>query len=214
MMTLVRSVAVAAMIWSLSPSAMAGGACCKEMAEKGGWCDHCKVGFVSTVQTQSKKLYDALQGVAVSSDKAGGCGCAGCKAGMEKNGSCEKCNTHFANHAMYHSAVAARLAVGKPVSESDPTCAKCKEYVAKNGVAATNEMIGWCDECKAGIVKGRRFETKESFEAAKAAYELVARAAKAAEKCEDCAVAMVTDSKCEHCNVTFKDGAVTKADSR
>ena len=60
-----------------------------------------------------------------------------------------------------------------------------------------------CTRCNVGFVAHRAFKGEENVSAAKAAFATLTKAVKAAKHCETCAVAMVIDGKCDHCNVGF-----------
>lgn len=187
---------------------------CKTSAKKDGWCTDCKVGFVDGVKIKSRKLYDALQGELVSADKTS---CSGCKAAAakaatskltsaklasDKGATC--CGKTFVGKKSYRSPVAAILASGHPVDMAKIADSKCE------GCKAAAKNNGFCKDCGVGIVAGRLYKGKENFAKAQQAYATLVKASKAVDVCEGCAVAMVTDSKCESCKVSFKDGKMIK----
>ncbi len=171
---------------------------CKKVAMKGeGFC-HDK-GQAFGVEVNSKKLYTALTGKPMNADKVR---CPGCKAAAKDNGRCDHCNIGIANGKAYHSAVSYQLAKGTRVTaEKAASCSGCKTAHKSNGR---------CTECKVGFVGGRMFKDTDDYQAALVAHKTLRVAAKQAEKCETCAVAMVTDGECEHCKVKFKDGKKSK----
>lgn len=181
--------------------AVAGECTCKTAKVDNGWCSECNVGYVSGVKLESKELYDALAGVKVDKEKVQ---CPGCKTALAKNGACDHCHVRFEHGVAYKSPVAAKLAAGKPMAHGadEIKCPGCKK-AAKAGE-------GWCDHCGGGIVGHRWFSDKKAYQDAVAARATLVKAAQAAEKCKGCAIAMVTDGKCDHCNVSFKDGKVVK----
>jgi hypothetical protein len=63
---------------------------------------------------------------------------------------------------------------------------------------------GFCEHCSGGIVAGRYFQGRDSYDQAVTALVVIEKASKA--HCEECAVALLTDGKCEHCNVQYKHG--------
>ena len=171
---------------------------CKTIMEKGeGFCAHCGKGKIFDVELSSQKLYDATAGKEVQVDKMK---CGGCIKAAASNGSC--CGKSFANGKAYHSPVGHRLAMGKPYTEAKAGhCPGCREAFASHG---------FCTGCEVGFVAHRLFKGKESHDAALAAHQTLVKAAEVSKKCEACAVAMVTDGKCDHCNVSFKDGKPVK----
>ena len=178
--------------------ALAGCKGCDKVAKSGeGFC--CGKGKIYGVELSSEKLFKALEGHKV--DKAE-MKCPGCKKAAEENGKCSHCNVSIANGQAFHSNVSYALAKGTPVSaEKAAACGGCK---------TAHEENGFCTGCSVGFVAGRIYASKESYETAKAAYATLVKAASAATHCVECAVAMVTDGKCDHCDVSFKDGKQVK----
>lgn len=168
---------------------------CKVAKVSDGWCTDCNVGYVAGVTMKSHKLFDALMGMKI--DDPSTIKCESCKEAMATNGECEHCHIAFAGGKAYHSMPACCVARGDVVDAAKVTCEACKANLGGHG---------WCDKCNAGVVGDRVFKDKDSYKKSLMAQELIERAAKAADKCEGCAVAMVTDGECEHCKITFKDG--------
>ena len=202
-MRTVFALPVAIVLFAGASLALAGDCVCKAAKSDNGWCKDCSVGYVSGVKLESQKLYAALEGMEVKKDDVK---CAGCKTAMAAgNGECSACHLMFENGVAYKSAVAADLAAGKHMTQSadDIKCAGCKK--------AALAGHGWCDHCNGGIVGHQWMTEKDQYEAAVAAHGTLVKASKAAGKCEGCAIAMVTDGTCEHCNVSFKNGELAKA---
>ena len=186
----------AAMLVLASPL-QAGDGCagCKKVSDSGqGFC--CGKGKAYGVDMTSQKLFDALEGHKVESADAIKCG--GCKEAVAKDGTCDHCKVGSVANTLYHSMVAYRLAKGAYLSaDKAPTCDACKVANADNG---------FCSGCSVGFVANRLHKDKESYTAALASFKTLTKASKTAEKCELCAVAMVTDGACDACKVSFKDG--------
>jgi hypothetical protein len=178
-----------------APVALAGEECCEKAKASNGWCAGCKHGYYDSVELKSEKLYNALRGEPVKGEPK----CADCAKALAAGGVCEHCKVAFANQMMYHSMVGYHLARGEHVNAADLKCPNAKKLVASAGG-------GWCDGCKAGYVGCEKFTDKTAYEQAARARQVLMAASKASEKCEGCAVAMVTDGRCEACRVTFKDG--------
>lgn len=170
---------------------------CDKVARDGeGFC--CGKGIAYGVKLTSKKLHTALVGSKYDGNEIK---CPGCKHAIETNGKCEHCKLAVANGRFFHSPVAHTLAKGKLVSAKEASsCKGSKEGHAENG---------FCEGCGVGFVAGRMFKGEEDYKAALAAHKILAKAALASAKCEDCAVAMVTDGTCESCKVKFKHGKKT-----
>lgn len=167
---------------------------CKTAMVKGGWCEPCKEGFVSGVNIKSKKLYDALSGMEMKPDAMK---CDGCKAAAAKGGECAACHVSFAHGKAYKSKIAAKLAAGDALDPAKVSCDGCKKVAADHG---------WCDACKVGLVGYHAYKDRAAYDDAAKARATLVNASSAAGKCEACAVAMVTDGKCETCKMSFKDG--------
>lgn len=182
---------------------IAGEKCiCKAIYKDGsGWCSPCKEGAVHGVAIKSGKLYQALCGVEVKDKSKMKCG--GCKIAHEKNGKCDYCNVTFHDGKYYRSPIAVVLASGKAVDAKAVKCGGCKK-------AAHSKKGGFCSPCGAGHVGGMVFMGAKLFEKAVLAMNTLMDSAGVAGKCESCAVAMVTNGKCDQCKVEFKDGKKAK----
>jgi hypothetical protein len=191
-------VLVTAMLGFAAPATAHDCKGCQAIGKKGdGFCAHCGKGKVFGVDLTSQKLYDATAGKEVQIDEMK---CAGCKKAAATNGSC--CGKSFAHGKAYHSPVGYTLAKGKPYTEAKAGhCPGCRDAFASHG---------FCTGCNVGFVAHRLYKDKESHDAALAAHQTLVKAAEISKKCEACAVAMVTNGKCDHCNVSFKDGKPVK----
>jgi hypothetical protein len=193
MMRTMATLLCTVVITAAAAPAMAGGCKgCDKVAKKGeGFC--CGKGIAYGVELSSEKLQAALSGKHVNATN-----CAGCKAAAKGNGRCAHCNVGVANSKVYRSSVSYRLAKGTRVTaKAAASCSGCKTAHKSNGR---------CTDCKVGFVGGRKFTDLDDYQAALTAHKTLRVAAKQAEKCEACAVAMVTDGKCESCKIKFKDG--------
>jgi len=189
--------AAVALVWL---AAQASADCtCNTAKVKGGWCGDCKVGYVDGVKLKSRTLFEATEGKAVDPTALK---CGECKEAVKTDGHCKECHVGYAGKRAFKSWVAHFLARGEPVDPEKVTCAACK----KNTAGA-----GWCETCKAGAVGPAVFKDKKVYEEAAKAREVLLAAAEA--KCEQCAVAMVTDGTCEACKIEYEHGKKKQADS-
>lgn len=88
-------------------------------------------------------------------------------------------------------------------------CATCRAAI---------ESSGFCDEHRTGFVDGRAYFSRLTHDLAggaddaetrariESALELVRKADREAERCEHCAVAIVTDTICVACRIEYRDG--------
>jgi hypothetical protein len=131
--------------------------------------------------------------------KSGEGWCDHCKSGMfafiqVKDGNLYK--------TMQTSAYGKTVMKGETKKLAEIKCADCKKM-------AEAHKDGFCKKCDAGMVGGRCFKGKETFEKAEHAMKIMREAATAS--CKECATAMLTDGKCSHCKVAYKDGKKVKA---
>lgn len=191
---------VAVLSFAVAGLVLAGGSaygecgCCDPLRTSDGWCDGCKVGFFDGVAIKSKKLFDAVAGKKVDAQAMK---CGGCAKAVKQDGACDHCGVAFAGGKAYKSKVAKQLALGKAADSDKIACSMCKK---------NSKDYGWCDSCKVGLVGNRAFKDKQAYTHAVAARKVLLAAAKTAEKCPNCAVAMVSDGTCSACKVSFKDG--------
>lgn len=189
--------------------AMAGGDCsCKEAKATGGWCEGCSAGFYGDMVLTSKKLHAALQAKPIPEEKLAQIPCDGCKTAIEENGSCDACHVAFVNKHVYRSPYAAALAHGERMQWDEKAYAKKKKEGATGcqGCETAAKASGWCKDCSVGFVGSYLYKDKVAHKNARKALTMIQRADKVAKSCEPCAVAMVTESKCDGCNVAFKNG--------
>lgn len=173
---------------------------CPQMnAASVAWCGHCGSGVAFGHPVKSQKLITVLQGAPVQPDQLK---CPGCKQAAQAGGA--HCNKIFARGKAYDSFVAGAIAKGEVIEATQIECAQCKKAAAERGAF-------FCTGCNRGFVDGLAFNSKEDFEAAKKADVILVRAVATTEKCEQCAVGMVTNGQCTHCKVTFKDGEPIKS---
>lgn len=185
---------VAVLLVAAVPVAQAGCPGCDKVTKgDDGFC--CGKGKAFGVELTSESLYKALEGHKADAKEIH---CPGCKEAFKTNGKCSHCNVAAAGGKMYRSWVSHTLAQGKPVSAKMAAfCGGCKTARKENGR---------CDHCSVGFAAGRAFKDTGLYKHALLAIETLKKASQAAAKCEACAVAMVTNDKCEKCNVQFKDG--------
>lgn len=179
----------------------------KAACQKGAQCQKGVAAKTAAGKAACQKGAQCQKGIAAKT-AAGKAACqkgAQCQKGATACANCPHGNVTIANGMAFKSPVAATLASGMPMTKTldQMKCPDCK--------AAAVAGKGWCDTCQKGIVGNRVFKDKKAYDAALASHELLVKAAKVATKCEDCAVAMVTNGTCTKCNVSFKDGKVAKA---
>lgn len=188
----------------VAPVSAGGCKGCTKVAQAGhGSC--CGKSMAFGVKLASQKLYDALEGRAITAQEAAQCPCPDCKKAATTKESCDLCK--FTGGKLYNSGVAYALAKGQPmpaelVAACPDRCDKC---------VAAHKANGRCEKCGVGFVADRMFEKEADYVAALAAYKTLKKAATTAKHCEHCAAAMVTDGSCTKCKVKFENGRVASA---
>ncbi len=183
------------LVFGFSTSAEAGDCCMKAKAENGACCG---TAYFAGQQIKSAKLHKALAGKKVEGKKIE---CGGCEKALAKNSSCHGCKVHFAKGKAYRSPVAQALALGHAIPADHMKCGGCKEAAKSNGK---------CEGCKVQFVGNLAFKSEKHHAHALKAAEMLEMAIKASANCEDCAVGIVTNGKCDGCKVAFKNGKMTK----
>ena len=131
--------------------------------------------------------------------KTGDGWCGHCKDGMVASIEVKDKKLY---EAMKDSSYAKCAEKGELVKASEIKCADCKKNYESH-------KDGWCKKCNAGLVGHYMYKDKAAYEKADHCMTVLRNAAKA--KCDGCAVAMVTDNKCAHCKVSYKDGSKVKS---
>ena len=160
-----------------------------------GWCSQCEVGYVASVKIPSYMLFEALDahGHTVSPDRIK---CESCQKVLQNDGFCERCKIGFVRKKAYFSRLTYCLARGDVKDLSKITCSSCRQL----------KEPGWCDHCKMGLVGNVAFRDRESLAQAAKEYRLLLSAVETLKRCEMCAVARFTGSKCPKCQISYRDG--------
>ena len=186
----VRIVSLSLLLCAVAGAQVYGECKCGTAKVENEWCSDCGVGYFAGVKLKSQDVLEALKGRTV---EGGEIKCGACKTAYASDGVCTHCSVVFADKKVYHSSVAHRLAKGKAKDVEGIACPSCSRNAAGSG---------WCDTCKVGMVGNLAFKDKKEFEQAAEARKTLLAAA--GSKCEKCAVARVTDGKCDACKVEYK----------
>jgi hypothetical protein len=89
------------------------------------------------------------------------------------------------------------LAKGTPIDVSRLTCSTCKKDASS---------FGWCEKDRLGIVGHTGFTDRASYDRTVAALAIVKLANEESKRCQYCAAAIVTDSECPFCKISWKNG--------
>ncbi len=169
---------------------------CEADKVKNGWCRKCEVGYVAAVAITSEVLFEALDAHGHHID-ANSMKCESCQKALASDGFCTRCNWGFVDQQLYFSKLTYSLATGKTKALSSIKCSSCRKNILKPG---------WCDSCEVGMVGNVAFGDKKMFGQASREYRKLLAAVQVARRCEICAVALMTDTKCPTCKKTYKDG--------
>ncbi len=161
-----------------------------------GWCNECEVGYVAGVTIDSQMLFEALDAHGHEIGP-GGIQCSSCLQAIEIDGYCAHHRIGWVNQQAYFSTLTYRLAKGQAKDISNISCPICQ---------ANAQTQGWCDSCQVGMVGNVAFGNKEDFQQASRRYEVLLAAVEAAGTCETCAGAMLFDSTCPICKISYING--------
>jgi len=169
---------------------------CAQARELNGWCHLHELGFVAAVPIRSPLLYELLDAHGHVLDLST-FECPACRRAIEEEGFCEEHRVGFARDLAYFSRLTYELARGESLRPEDLSCPQCRRH---------SESHGWCDRCRRGIVGRIAVRDRLGYEAAVDALEILALANTAAERCPYCAMAIVTNTECPLCRITYRDG--------
>lgn len=171
---------------------------------EGGWCEKCDVGFCAGLRFTSRKLGEVIDfhGHQVNADRTA---CPECRKLIKSGGFCESCKMGFVGGRGFFSRICYQLARGKPV-----------DNLRENGDKSVNDLDmgrkaccpadGWCDTCERGVVGNRLYDDKQDYELTRRAVAVLELAIEASARCDSCAGAMIADSRCPICRMSYKDG--------
>jgi len=189
--------------WSLAADAPATaaatpapGCTCAEARLTDGWCGAHLVGYVAMVRIPSRLVYDALDAHGHDLD-LGTFTCPACRKAIEMDGYCDEHRTGFVRRQAYFSRLTYEMARGARVDPARLDCAACRRYAAS---------LGWCARDGRGMIGVVAIRDRAAYDRAAASVAVVRAAAGTVARCEGCAVAMVTDTECWRCRITYRDG--------
>lgn len=169
---------------------------CAVAPETDGWCDLHRVGYVAAVRVPSRLLYDALDAHGHTLDLSTFT-CPACREAIRTDGFCEKDAIGFVKRQAYFSRLTYELARGQRRDRSKIACKACRGHA---------EARGWCPRCGLGMVGNVEIRDRAAYDRAAHAAEILQRASDTVARCEWCAVAMATGTRCPRCRITYRDG--------
>ena len=172
---------------------------CPAAVERGVWCDVCDVGYIAAVEVRSRYLFDVLDPHGHSLDLST-FECTSCRRAIATEGFCEEDRIGFVDQRVYFSRLSYELARGEIRDAGKIECSVCR----RNAVSQ-----GWCEACKLGMVGRVAIHDREAYRQLSEAIRMLRLANEAAERCEHCAAALVTNTECPVCRISYQDGRAT-----
>jgi hypothetical protein len=159
---------------------------CAEARRVDGWCEREGLGYVANVAIRSRLLYDALDAHGHVLDLSTFT-CPTCKEAIATGGFCEEHRTGFVKKQAYFSRLTYEMARGERVDPARLRCPDCRRNA---------ETTGWCAKHRTGMIGNVAIRDRAAWERADAAVRILRAAVEMLPRCEWCAIAMVTDTKC------------------
>jgi len=161
-----------------------------------GWCERHGIGYVGDVTIRSWLLYEMMD---AHGHQIGALTlqCPACQKAQASDGYCEEHKIGFFGNKAYFSRLTYELARAQSTDPTKIVCRVCRKNARGHG---------WCETHQIGMVGNLAIKGKESYQHAAKAIEILEIASKTSERCEQCALAIVTDSQCPFHRITYKDG--------
>ena len=169
---------------------------CAQALENGGWCDVHEIGFIGSVEVDSRLLFDALDAHGHTVDPAT-FDCPSCREAIATAGFCATHRIGFFEGKAYFSRLSYSLARGRRLVPAAVECPTCRRHMAARG---------WCATCGVGMVGNVAIHDRRDFDEVDRALSIVESANRVAARCEHCAMAMVTDTQCPVCGIRYEGG--------
>jgi len=181
---------------SLGSSAEETACACADARATNGWCDTCDIGYVADVAIRSRYLWETLDahGHKLNLDNLG---CARCTSAVASDGFCPDSRIGFLDGEAYFSRLTWLLAKSERQKPSTLDCATCRQ---------NPQGAGWCERHSVGRVGRWTLRDREEFDALVQDLRILRKANDAAERCEHCAAAIVTNTECPFCRIRYSGG--------
>ncbi len=193
------------MIWSLilllvpalppagfPPTALREPCRCAKARLINGWCRRCAVGYVGGVTIKSWLLFDYLDAHGHDIQPAS-LQCAGCQEALRNDGYCPRCRWGFVQKRLYFSRLTYCLGRGQVQAPAGLSCEACRQAAA---------TAGWCERCAIGRIGPVTYTDRADYDAARVEYQRLLRAVEIADRCEFCALALLSGIPCVKCEAT------------
>jgi len=189
---------------TVAPALAPDAACCKAARMADGWCDRHEIGFVASIPIRSRLLYETLDAHGHVIDP-NALACDVCRQAFRTEGYCERDRIGFVTSLAYFSRLTYELARGEKKLPETIACPVCRRNAQSHG---------WCEESRVGMIGAVQAKDRDGYEKAAAAVEILIAANEIAARCEECAMAMVTDSLCPRHRIRYRDGQAVSVPAR
>lgn len=169
---------------------------CGDAKGMSGWCERHGIGYVGNVKLRSHLLYETMDAHGHVLDFST-FQCPECQKAIDSDGYCEEHRIGFVKKLTYFSRLTYELARGERRDPAKITCPVCRKNARDRG---------WCEAHQIGMVGDLAILGRDRYQHLSKQIEILELANKASERCEYCAVAIVTDSLCPYHRITYKDG--------
>ena len=169
---------------------------CEKAVTTNGWCDLHETGYVGGVRVRSKMLYETLDAHGHTLDLSTFT-CPECRKAIETDGFCTQHRNGFIAKQTYFSRLTYELGRGRVADPKTIACPVCRRNARRRG---------WCAKHHVGMAGPFAIADREAWQRAVQALEILEIANAAAERCEGCALAIVTDTFCPTHRIRYRDG--------
>jgi hypothetical protein len=161
-----------------------------------GWCARHGVGYVADVKIRSFLLYEMMDAhghtIGVRTFP-----CPACQEALDSEGFCDEHRMGFVGGQAYFSRLTFELARAQSTDLTKIVCPVCRKNARGHG---------WCEAHQTGMVGNFAITDRRRYQDVAKAIDILEIASKISERCEHCALAIVTDSRCPFHKITYKDG--------
>ena len=161
-----------------------------------GWCERHGIGYVADVKIRSWLLYEQMDAHGHAIDMTL-FPCPVCRNAYASEGYCEEHKIGFVAKQAYFSRLTFELARAAKTDPRTIACPVCRK---------NSRGHGWCAKHQIGMVNDFAIQGRERYDQVAKAIDILGAAERVSERCEHCALAIVTDSRCPFHKITYKDG--------
>jgi hypothetical protein len=126
--------------------------------------------------------------------------CAACRGLATTDGFCDDCRIGWYRGAAYFSRLTFEIARAEYLEPSAISCAQCRANAAAGG---------WCADCNRGMIGRFAVTNRADFDSGRQGLDRLIQAIAQSDRCENCAMCIITNSQCLDCRKSYKDGVVT-----